>query len=144
MDVTGKTSIKLLFIHKFIPKNDNYITKVKMEKLKRSEIFFCMKWQPFCSSKEANRYVIAIHRNLARISIWKSFLTFKFYFASRTVVVGTICDYKALFNVTFNLHSPPPLIFNHDHKGSQEGGSIRWHWYHETYVFVVSGGLWSF
>ena len=40
-------------------------------------------------------------------------------------VVGTICDYKALFNVTFNLHSPPPLIFNHDHKGSQEGGSIR-------------------
>ena len=26
MDVTGKTSIKLLFIRKIIPKNDNYIT----------------------------------------------------------------------------------------------------------------------
>ena len=41
MDVTGKTSIKLLFIRKIIPKNDNYITsKVKTEELKRSEIFF--------------------------------------------------------------------------------------------------------
>ena len=40
MDVTGKTSIKSWFIHKIIPKNDNYITKVKTEKLKRSEIFF--------------------------------------------------------------------------------------------------------
>ena len=75
------------------------------------------------------------------VSFSESFLILCIY---RTVV-GTNCDYKALFNVTFSLHSPPPLIFNHDHKGSQEGGSIRWHWYHETYIIrwvmeFITGG----